>query len=214
MNSVDYTPNSHKYKAEQKQAATDNKQVDRKPVEKAVKGTVTRKKNEVRKFTDILAPGDVKNITDYIVWEMLIPSGKKMLSEMGRVFLDMLLYGDSGRGGDRRGSSYDRVSYHDYGRYSSSDRNAPRASARVRTPYDYEDIEFDDRYDAVEVLRRMDEIMDAYHMVTVAAYYELCGIRDNNYMNYDYGWTSIRTAEIVPSRGKWVIKLPKVMSLK
>ena len=97
MNNVDYTPNSHKFKNEQKAASEQPK------VGKVVKGNAKRTKNEARKMRDILAPGDVKNIRDYIFMDILIPSAKKVLSEAGRVFIDMLIYGDSGR--DRRGSA-------------------------------------------------------------------------------------------------------------
>ena len=122
MNNVDYTPNSHKHRNEQKTVSEQPK------VQKVVKGTATRKKNGARHFKDIMAPGDMSNIKDYILMDILIPSAKKVLSEAGRAFIDMLVWGDSGRG--RSGSApYDKVSYHNYGHYSSNNPQQPEREA-------------------------------------------------------------------------------------
>ena len=205
MNNVDYTPNSHKHRNEQKTASEQPK------VQKVVKGTATRKKNGARHFKDIMAPGDMSNIKDYILMDILIPSAKKVLSEAGRAFIDMLVWGDSGRG--RSGSApYDKVSYHNYGHYSS---NNPQPSAtRTRSVYGCDDVTVDTRWEAEEVIRTLNDILETYQVVSVATFYDVCGIRDDNYMNNKYGWTSVRNAEVVPTRdGRYAIRMPKVMPL-
>ena len=56
-----YTPNSHKYKAEQKQTAEEKK------IEKVVSGTVkTKKKSEIKKLTDVFVSEDASNVKSYI----------------------------------------------------------------------------------------------------------------------------------------------------
>lgn len=203
MNNVDYTPNSHKYKAEQKTASEKPK------VEKVVKGNAKRTKNEVRTIRDTFAPGDMKSIRDCIVMDILVPSAKKVLSEAGRVFIDMLIYGDSGRG--RNGSApYDKVSYNNYGSYSSNGNNN---ASRVRAVFGYDDVTVPTRYDAEEVIRTLDDIIATYHLVSVATFYEVCGVPDNNYMNHKYGWMSVRNAEIIPVRDGYKIKMPKAVPL-
>lgn len=205
MNKVDYTPNSHKYKNEQKAATEQPK------VQKVVKGTAARKKNGVRNFKNIMAPGDVNNIKDYIIMDILIPSAKKVLSEAGRVFIDMLVWGDSGR--TRNGSApYDKVSYNDYGRYSSN--NQQSSATRTRSVFGCDDVIVNSRWDAEEVIRTLNDILETYQVVSIATFYDVCGIRDDNYMNNKYGWTSVRNAEVVPTRdGRFAIRMPKAMPL-
>lgn len=207
MNSVDYTPNSHKFKNEQKAAATPAP----KKVEKVVTGTATRKKNDIRKISDIFAPGDMSSIGEYIMMDVIIPATKKMISEIVRNGIDMFLYGESGRGRTYNGPS-DKVSYRSY--YGSNDSNrSANTSNRARSVFNYDTIVIPTRQEAEEVIRQMDAIIETYQMVSVADLYDLCGITDNNYMNSKYGWTSIRTAEAVRVRDGYILKLPRAMPL-
>lgn len=204
MNNVDYTPNSHKYKAEQKEAATERKKID-----KVVTGTAKRKKNEIRKITDIFAPGDMSSVTEYIIMDVIVPATKKMISEVVRNGIDMILYGESGR--NNKGPS-DKISYRNY--YSSNDSNKSyNSSNRVRSVFDYDNIIIPSRQEAEEVIRRMDEIIETYQTVSVADLYDLCGITDHNYMNQRYGWMNIRTAEAIRVRDGYVLKLPRALPL-
>lgn len=207
MNSVDYTPNSHKYRNEQKAAAAQ----ETKKVQKVVTGTAKRKSNELRKITDIFAPGDMSSIGEYIMMDVIIPATKKMISEIVRNGIDMFLYGESGRGRTYNGPS-DKVSYRSY--YGSNDNNrSANTSTRARSVFNYDTIVIPTRQEAEEVIRQMDAIVETYQMVSVADLYDLCGITDNNYMNSKYGWTSIRTAEAVRVRDGYILKLPRAMPL-
>jgi hypothetical protein len=206
MNNVDYTPNSHKFKAEQKEAT-----VERKKVDKVVTGTAKRKPDTARKLTNLFAPGDVSSITDYIVMDVIVPATKKMISEIVRNGIDMILYGESGRGKNYSGNS-DKVSYRSY--YGSNDSSRSNNSgARTRSVFDYDNIVIPTRQEAEEVIRRMDEIIETYQMVSVADLYDLCGITDHNYMNAKYGWMNIRTAEAVRVRDGYILKLPRALPL-
>lgn len=201
MSDVNYTPNSHKYKAEQKTAAEQQK------VNKVVKGTAKRKKNELRKFTDIFAPGDVSNIKSYLLMDVAIPTFKKLLSEMIRIGADMLIYGEAGRSTSSGHTAYNKITY------SSAPGAVVSTAGKVRTPFNYDDIVLPNRVDAEEVLRCMGDIMETYHLVSVATLYQLCGIQDHNYMNHKYGWMDLRGADIIRVRDGWLLKLPKVMPL-
>jgi hypothetical protein len=59
----------------------------------------------------------------------------------------------------------------------------------------------------------MNEVIDQYGMVTVADMYEMAD-RSAPYTSNKYGWTSVRSAEVVRARGgQYIIKLPKAMPL-
>ena len=205
MSNVDYTPNSHKYKAEQKETATERKKLDA-----VVTGTAKRKKNEIRKITNIFAPGDMSSVTEYIIMDVIVPATKKMISEVVRNGIDMILYGETGRSNNRGPS--DKVSYRSY--YGSNDNTRNNNSSnRARSVFDYDNIVIPTRQEAEEVIRRMDEIIENYQTVSVADLYDLCGITDHNYMNQRYGWMNIRTAEAVRVRDGYVLKLPRALPL-
>jgi hypothetical protein len=201
MSNVNYTPNSHKYRAEQQAEA------DKPKVNKVVSGTASRKKNELRKFADIFAPGDMSNIKNYLLMDVAIPTFKKLLSEMIRIGADMLIYGDAGRSAGTGHTAYNKISY------SSGPSSAATSVAKTRTPFNYDDIVLPNRVDAEEVLRCMGDILDTYKLVSVATLYEMCGIRDHNYMNHKYGWMDLRGADIIRVRDGWLLKLPKAMPL-
>lgn len=190
---MDYKPNSHKYKEEMKE----------KKVEKVVKGKVRRKKkSSMTKFADVFVAEDASNVVDYIWMDVLIPTIKNTISDIITNGVDMMLWGAVK--GNKRRSSNTYVSYRDY---SSRDRRDDRTVTR-RSVYSFDDIVIPSRQEADEVLEKMDEIIDRYDIVSVSDYYDLVG-ETGNYTDNKYGWSSLRTAEVVRVRDGYIIKLPK-----
>ena len=64
-----YTPNSHKYKEEQKNAAPEEKRVQR-----VVSPPANTKKNELRKLADIFISEAVAYVKSYIFMDVLVPA--------------------------------------------------------------------------------------------------------------------------------------------
>lgn len=201
MAELDYKPNSKRYKN-----GETNAPVERKKVEKVVKGTVkTRKKSGVSKLKDTFISEDVSNVKSYIVMDVLIPAAKKAISDIVRDGIDMILYGDTHRGRSSSGASY--VSYRSY---SDRDRRDSRyESSRARSVYEPDDIVLDSRVEAETVLDRMNELIDTYGIVSVADLYDLVG-KSCDYTANNYGWTNIRNAEPVRVRDGYLLKMPKV----
>ena len=190
---MDYKTNSHKYKEEMKE----------KKVEKVVKGKVRRKKkSSMTKFADVFVAEDASNVVDYIWMDVLIPTIKNTISDIITNGVDMMLWGAVK--GNKRRSSNTYVSYRDY---SSRDRRDDRTVTR-RYGYSFDDIVIHSRQEADEVLEKMDEIIDRYDIVSVSDYYDLVG-ETGNYTDNKYGWSSLRTAEVVRVRDGYIIKLPK-----
>ena len=158
---MDYKPNSHKYKEEQK-----NLPAERKKVEKVVTGKVkTKKKSEASKLKDVFISEDVSNVKSYILMDVLIPAAKKAISDIVSNGIDMILYGETRGRKSSSGASY--VSYRDYSR-----RDDRRDTSRTRTGYDYDDIILETRGEAEDVLERMNELIDMYDVVSVADLYD------------------------------------------
>lgn len=201
-----YTPNSHKYKQEQKEKA------EKPQMKKVVKGSVkTKKKSKVNKFTELFLPSDVTSIKDYVIHDVLIPAGKKLVSDT----VDTVLYGEPGRRKDTKRSSGSFVSYRSYSDRDKRDRDDRRSSYRDRRGYDYDDIILETRGEAEDVLTCLEEALDRYDVVSVADLYDLVGMsRVSVHTDNKYGWTSLRNADIIRTRDGYQLKLPRVEPIR
>ena len=197
----DYKPNSHRSKEE-----VNNPPAEKKEIKPVVKGKVVKKKNNVRKLTDVFVSEDVQNVKSYILMDVLVPAIKKAISDIVTNGIDMMLYGESGR--TKKRSSADYVSYNRY--YDRRDRDERYVT---KSRYSYDDIIFESRAEAEEVLDRMSEIIDTYGAVSVADLYDLVDV-SGTYTDNNYGWDNLRNAEAVRVRDGYILKLPKITALK
>lgn len=205
---MDYKPNSHKAKAEERSLAE-------KKVEKVISGTAkVKKKTGVRKVADTFISEDAANVKSYILMDVIVPAIKDILSNVVKDSIDMILFGGtSRRGSNNRRSNAEYVSYN---RFYDSRRDDRRHESRstIASRYNFDDITIDSKAEAEEVLERMDELIDTYGMVSVADLCELVGI-SSEYTDNKYGWTSLRNAKVVRLRGnEYMLDLPRVTSLK
>jgi len=200
----EYKPNSHKYKEDQKRSI-----LEKKKVEKVIAGTVkSKKKSEIRKFTDVFISEDIDNVKSYILLDVLIPAIKKAISDIVTNGIDMILYGETGK--TKSYSTASKVSYRSY--YDGRNGRIDYSSIRTKIGYNYDDIIFDNRGEAEDVLSRMDELISTYGLVSVADLYDLVGIT-GNYTDNKYGWTNIRSASVIRVRDGYMLKLPKALPL-
>ena len=198
---TDYTPNSHRFKEEQREATKEKK------IEPVVSTPVKiKKKSEARKFADIFISEDVSNVKSYIFMDVLVPAIKKAVSDIVTDGIDMILYGSAGK--SRKSSSASKVSYSSY--YDRDRRDYHRDEPRTR--HNFDDIIFAHRHEAEEVLSRMDEIIDEYKIVSVADMYDLAGV-SCDYTAHKYGWTNLRNAAVVRLRDGYKIDLPKALPI-
>lgn len=193
-----YNPNSNRYNKEQKD--------ERRKVEAVVSEPAkVKKKSEISKFADVFIAEDARNVKSYILSDVLIPAIKKLVSDIVKDGIEMILWGGTSRGGSGSGT---RASHVSYDRFSSSGASRPTVSS-ARAPYSYDDLTFRNRGEAEEVLTRMDELIVEYGFTTVADLYDLAG-RTGNYTDNKYGWTNLRNARTVRLRnGEYMIELPR-----
>ena len=205
----DYKPNSNRFKEEQNVKNTEvTNKLDEKRIDKVVTGAVkTRKKSKFSKFANEFISEDARSVKSYVFGEVLIPAIKKLISDIVTDGIDIILYGER-RGGKR--STADRVSYRNY----YDDRRTPSRYDRpsISYGYNYDDIILSTRGEAEDVIARMDELMDTYGLVRVADLYDLVGIT-GNYTDNKYGWTNIRSAEIMRVRDGYMIKMPRAVPI-
>lgn len=203
----DYKPNSHRFREEQ--GSTEAKSTTVQKVEQVAKGNVkVKKKGEMHKFKDIFIAEDITNVKSYVIEDIVVPLIKKTICDIFNEVPNMLFWGKTGRG-KSTGSSY--VSYRDY---SKRDDGRPKASVNATNRFDYNDLIFDRKEDALAVREQMEDIIASYGFVTVAAFYEMA---DPNltppYTSNRYGWMNIRNAEIIRVREGFILKLPRAVPI-
>ena len=195
-----YKPNSHTSKEK-------DRDLKEKKIEKVVKGNVkTKKKSGLSK---LFISEDIVDIKSYVIFDVLVPAAKKAISDIVTNGIDMLLYGETGRG--RKSSTSSRISYRSY--YERDDRDRDKINRR-NSMYSYEDIILESRVEAEEVLNRLDELIDVYGMASVSDLYDLVGKSGlGRYTDCKYGWTDLRTATHVRVRDGYLLKLPIATTL-
>lgn len=200
-----YPPNSHKHKEAQKQAATQEKRI-----QKVVKGPVKTKKNELRKFTDIFFTEDLSSVGRFILSDVLVPGAKKMFYDVITNGIDMILYGGNGKG--RNGGNGSKVPYYSYSSnkntvsYRGSENTAPRSAA------DYDEIIWPDRGSAERAKQQMQDIVATYGIVTVNDLYEMTPLTPP-FTAQKYGWMDVSRAEVIRVRDGYVLKLPRAVPI-
>ena len=202
-----YTPNSHKYKEEQKNAAAPVE----KRVQKVVKTPVKTRKNEVRKFADIFISEDVANVKNYIFMDVLVPAIKKAIYDIVTNGIDMFLYGGTGKG-KSAGASGTKVSYRNYYEQKNSGGYRGSENTRSRNGFEYDDIVFDNRGEAEAVKQQMQAAIGRYGFVTVADLYDMVDL-PTPYTSQKYGWMDVSGAVADRTRDGYVLRLPRAVPI-
>ena len=182
-----------------------------KKVEKVVRGKVKTKNNGARKWRDFFISEDVNSIGSYILMDVLAPTIKETLYKIVVNSIDIALFGGSG-GGDRRSgkrSTHDKISFRDYNGISRRDER----SYAVARESGYQDIVYETRADARDVLDSMDEVLETYDAVSVMDMYDLSGLSCDHTLS-NYGWTDIHNAKIVPVSDGYIIKMPRATYIR
>ena len=199
-----YKPNSKRYKEQQKD-------VQEKRAGKVVKGAVKiKKKNQL---ADVFISEDVTNVKNYVIMDVLVPAIKNAVADIVTDGIGMILFGESGRRGRGRSSSSSQVAYNSYYSGRNDDRRGGRDYDSSRTRPRLDNIILESRGEAEEVLTSMDEILDTYEIVRVADLYDLIGVSGTSTDN-NYGWDSLRTAEVIRVRDGYLLKLPRPKAIR
>ena len=193
-----YKSNSNSSRERESEKQTPKK----KNIEKVTKGAARTKKKS--KFLDSFIAEDVKDVKDYLINDVLVPTIKNTIAEMVANGTDMALFGEV-RHGHKKSQRGNRTPYRDY--YDRRDDR--RRESRRGAAYDFESVIVESRGEAELVLDRMDEIIDNYDSVSITELYDLVGYDGGKYTDSKYGWTSLRGVDIERLRdGSYEIVMP------
>ncbi len=209
---IDFPSNSDKPKARR-----ESEEPKKKKQTAVVKGRVTKQKKSLgQKFSETFFGDDTKSVGDYLVHDVLIPAMKATMSDMVSGGIEMLLFGERRGRNTRREGGRSYVSYSSYYGDRRNDRDSrDRGSNYSRTSrarHDFDDIIFESRGEAEEVLSHLVDLTIDYGVASVADFYDLSGI-ESQFTDNKYGWTTLRDACTDRVRNGYVIRLPQAKPL-
>lgn len=181
---------------------------------KPVTSNVVIKNDDSQKNKKKFFAEDAKTVGGHVLESVIFPSLQKLLSDMVKSGIDWLIYGSKG---SQMRSGPGTVSYSSY--YNRGNTigvptyTTPMANKPQNTIYAVNDVIFNDRGEAEEVLLRMKESISRYSMVSVADFYDLIGQRCNH-TDQKYGWYNLNTADIIRVSDGYSIRFPRVQAIE
>lgn len=173
-----------------------------KHVEKIITGSAKSvKKGGLRKLVGMFISDEIDDVPGYLLHNIILPAIKRAISDS----VDIALNGENGK---RRTSGSSIVSEYRGGNHSTN-----RTRYDIQNLYEIDDIILDTYGDCEAVLDEMGELIREYGLVSIIDLYDMLGVTSTRHTDSKYGWTSLRTAKIVPTRGGFMLKLPRVVPL-
>lgn len=197
MENKEYKPNSNAYKEKLKEEAREERRVEK------VVSAASTKKNRTRSFVNTFISEEAKNIKDYAISDVVIPTIKNAIVDIVCNGVTMIF---GTRGGQSRTSGGSKISYSGF--YDQRNNSGRWAESKTGSRFDYDDIVYKTRADAESVLMQMEDELRRYGVVRVADMYDMSELTPP-YTSNRYGWTSVRNAEIKRIPEGYIIKLPQ-----
>lgn len=199
-------------RAEGSYPSNSDKSKERKEITPVTKARVKRESTAKKVVGEIIRE-DAKSVGETVLWDVIIPTVKNLISDTVTRGIESMLYG-----GDTR-PSRSRSGYSDYSGYSrpkdrhdrSSERR-PSRSARHAEP-DRNEIIFDTRSDANDVIDRMSDLIDQYGQVSLADLNALIGA-SSNFIDDNWGWTDMGSFNVRQVRDGFMLTHDEPQSLK
>lgn len=185
-----------------------------KKVQKVAQAKV-KKKGAVENAKTKLFGRDFRTILRYLTEDILIPSTKNLIWGLGTGWLEMSLYGEIKNRRARLDDRFERGRFTNYDRRFEDDRSRRdrrRDDDRKRARLDFDDITFDTREEACDVLDHLVDLIADFGSASVHDFYDLAGI-DADWTDDKYGWTNLRSAYVDYSKRGYFIILPRARVL-
>lgn len=184
---------------------------EKKDITPVAKARVKRE-STARKVVGEIIREDARSVGETVLWDVIIPTVKNLISDTVTRGIESMLYG-----GDSRPRS--RNSYSDYSGYSrpKGNRDRPaerrdRRSARHAEP-ERNEIIFDSRSDANDVIDRMSDLIDQYGQASLADLNALIGA-SSNFIDDNWGWTDMGSFDVRQVRDGFMLTHDEPQSLK
>ena len=189
-----------------------DKSKERKEITPVTKARVKRESTAKKVVGEIIRE-DAKSVGETVLWDVIIPTVKNLISDTVTRGIESMLYG-----GDTR-PSRSRSGYSDYSGYSRPKDRRDRSSERRPSRYarhaepERNEIIFDTRSDANDVIDRMSDLIDQYGQVSLADLNALIGA-SSNFIDDNWGWTDMGSFNVRQVRDGFMLTHDEPQSLK
>lgn len=173
---------------------------EREKLNPVVSGATLQKDGFLKKIKKTFLPKDISDAKSYILKEVIVPGIQGGIIAM----FEVLFYGQASRRPPVGGySSNQRTNYN----YVSTQMSRPLGPTQAeRNSHNFQWALFQSYEDAENVVSSMLDILDRCGWVTVADYYELCGI-NAEYPDENWGWTKFRKLDPRKVREGYVVDM-------
>lgn len=180
---------------------------------------VANAKIKKKGFFEQLITEDISDMKGYLIEEFVIPAVQDLLADLTANIFDLAqdiietaIYGEE-KGKGRRKRNAKKGSFTDYARVSYESNKGRRKerksfSRKDRGVHNFENLLFDSRSEALDVLDNLSELIQTYEIASVADLYQLSNV-DSNPTDNNYGWEDLSRASVKHTRDGWIIVLPK-----
>lgn len=194
---------------------TDKAKEGTSPEKKVIAKAKVQKKSAIKEALRTFFAQDLPEIAEYLVIDVAIPAAKNAITDMVTQGIQQLLYGgiDPRRRPASGYTSYSSSSrsYRGTGYYES--RRTERRETHQSKPTNVEDLVFDTRGDAIDVIEYVAERIEEYGQVSVADLMSSVGIQPR-YTDERWGWTTTDAFEIRQIREGWLVSADRPEPLK
>lgn len=194
---------------------TDKAKEGASPEKKVIAKAKVQKKSAIKEALRTFFAQDLPEIAEHLVVDVAIPAAKNAITDMVTQGIQQLLYGevDPRRRPVSGYTSYSSSSRDNRGRAYYESRRTERHEPRQHKPTNVEDLVFDTRGDAVDVIEFVAESIDQYGQVSVADLMSAVGIQPR-YTDERWGWTTTDAFEIRQIREGWLVSADRPEPIK
>ena len=193
------------YKQRNNEKVTEEKNI------KPVTSNVTiKKQSEINKFGKKIFSEDAKSVGSHVIDSVVVPNIQKLITDIVKNAIDWLIYGV--RGSSQNNSGIRNVSYSSY---YDRNRNTSQPQPTISAPsvIAINEVIFNDRGEAEEVLLRLREILNRYGVVSVSEFYELID-KSCDFTVNKYGWRDLSNASVIRKGSGYCISFPKISPIE
>lgn len=182
---------------------------------KVIAKAKVHKKSAIKEALRTFFVRDLPEIAEHLVIDVAIPAAKNAITDMVTQGIQQLMYGevDPRRRSTSGYTSYSSTSRVNRGTGYYESRRAERREPRQPKPTNVEDLVFDTRGDAVDVIEFIAEQIEDYGQVSVADLMSSVGIQPR-YTDERWGWTTTDAFEIRQIREGWLVSADRPEPIK
>ena len=174
-----------------------------------------KKKKFGQKLKEAMFSEDIGSgsVTEYVFFKIMIPSIKRVLSDMANTAINMAL------GLDPKTRTIQSVNRHTANASTYRDRNYNRSgyeSVGYGRRNAISEIEWDEET-AKDIYGQISDLIEQYGSCSIADVYSIMDMGDKiRTTDRNWGWTSMRNADVIPVDrfgDRWVVDLPEARPL-